>query len=152
VGEQPANELGPARHVTANRAHARQVDIHGTGGTPQRDHVVRVVARVGVDPKPHQLERRIASRAGTSTGYSNGNAISSSRLGRTRWLPSSSESMSSSPYRSFKTNIGVGRTVGRFSTRPSADAKSAFVTGFGEVRLTGPDRRASSIAARIAAT
>ena len=68
---------------------------------------------------------------------------SSSRVGSTRGLPRTSPAISPSAVR--RTGAGTGNSVGRCSTRPIAAVTSRFVTGYGAVRLNGPDRPSVSM-------
>ena len=65
--------------------------------------------------------------------------VRSSAFGSTR-CPARIVARAISPYASSSANAGTGTSAGRESTRPSVDANSAFVTGFGDTRFTGPCR------------
>ena len=139
AGQQRARERGAALDVTVDRAHADELGVADCGRAPQRDGVVGIVTDVGVDPEPHQCVRRIASSAGSSTGYRNAKPVASS-CGRLHALAREQQRLDElgAEAQLQRRASASARTVGRCSTRPSVCANSAFVTGFGATRLTGP--------------
>ena len=64
--------------------------------------------------------------------------------GTTRWLENRSSSASSWPRSNRNAGLGTGNSAGRWRARPRARLNSAFVTGAGPTRLTGPSRSWSS--------
>ena len=119
----PSTVLTPARSTSSARA-----AHHSAIG------VVGVVAGVGVDPEPHSGLAAASLRArATSTGYWNGNAIASSRVGQDALAREQQriDELSSEAQLQRRTSAWAD-TVGRCRTWPSAAAKSAFVTGFGD--------------------
>ena len=92
-------------------------------------------ARSAAPPPASDARTRIPSR--------------SSAFGSTRW-PARIVARAISPYASSSANAGTGTSAGRESTRPSVDANSAFVTGFGDTRFTGPCRPVVASACSIA--
>ena len=115
-----AGALGRRRHrLTGVRDGAARIERSADGSAVEHGAQRLLERRVGVD-EPVGLEHG----------------------GSTRWLSNSRASARSRPStQPAARTAGTGRTVGRCSTSPSVSASSAFVTGSGAVRLTGPERR-----------
>ena len=126
----------PNRRVAHAAEHGRTAVAHGAPGATPVATVGAAIERPA--PAPARTQRR-ADRL-VDAGNANAKPDSSSRVGSTRWLPSTSPANSPSAIRS--AGRGHRRTAsGRCSTRPMAAVTSRLVTGSGAGEVDRPRQR-----------